>query len=94
MSEENDMEISITLPDEIAHQIGHGWDNIPRRTLEAVITKAFEENLLSGPQVQKILGLDSRFELDAFLKQAGVHLDYGEDDLDADIRTLDELLGS
>lgn len=85
------MDISITLPDEIAHQIGSRWDDLPRRALEALVADAFREHLITGPQAQEMLGLKSRLELDGFLKRAGVYLDYTEADLDADIRALEEL---
>lgn len=85
------MKISIELPDEITRQIGRRWNNLPRRALEALVADACREDLISGPQAQKALGLGSRLELDAILKRSKVYLDYSEDDLDADIRTLDEL---
>ena len=87
------MNISIELPDEIADQIGIRWNDLPRRALEALVADACRESLISGPQAQEMLGLGSRLELDAFLKRSEVYLDYSGDDLDADIRTLDELLG-
>lgn len=87
------MNISIELPDDIADQIGSEWNDLPRRALEALVADACRESLISGPQAQEMLGLRSRFELDAFLKRSKVYLDYSEDDLDTDIRTLDQLLG-
>lgn len=85
------MDISITLPDEIAQPIGSRWDDLPRRALEALVADAFRKSLITGPQAQEMLGLRSRFELDGFLKRAGIYLDYTEVDLDADIRVLEEL---
>lgn len=87
------MNISIEVPDEIADQIGSQWNDLPRRALEALVADACRESLISGPQAQEMLGLRSRLELDAFLKRSKAYLDYSGDDLDADIRTLDELLG-
>lgn len=87
------MNIAIEVPDEIANQIGSQWNDLPRRALEALVADACRESLISGPQAQEMLGLRSRLELDAFLKRAKVYLEYSEDDLDADIRSLDELLG-
>ena len=85
--------ISIELPDEIAHQIGSRWNDIPRRVLEALVADACREGVISRPQAQEMLQLRSRLELDAFLKQARIYRDYTEEDLDADIQTLDDLLG-
>lgn len=87
------MNISIELSDKIADQIGSRWNDLPRRALEALVADACRESVISGPQAQEMLGLRSRLELDAFLKRSRVYLDYTEDDLGADIRTLDELLG-
>ena len=88
------MNISIELPDEIASQLGRGWDDLPRRALEALVSDACRDRLLSPAQAQAILGLRSRWEIDDFLSRSGVHLDYTEDDLDADIETLDSILGT
>lgn len=87
------MNISIEVPDEVADQIGTRWTDLPRATLEALVAEACREKVISEPQAQKMLGLDSRFELDSFLKEKRVYLDYSEDDLAHDIRTLDALLG-
>ena len=87
------MKISIELPDEIADQIGSRWKDLPRRALEALVADACRQSLISGPQAQEMLGLRSRLELDDFLKRSKVDLAYSEDDLDADNRTLDGVLG-
>jgi hypothetical protein len=87
------MEISITVPDDIARQLGRRWEDLPRRTLEALVAGAYREGVLTGPQAQELLGLRSRMELDAFLKGAGIFLDYTEEDLEADVQTLRDVIG-
>jgi len=82
------MEIRINIPDDIADQLSSRWEDLPRRTLEALVASAYREGVLSGPQAQQLLGLESRMELDGFLKAAGIFLDYTEDDLAEDIRAL------
>lgn len=86
------MNISIEVPDDIAAQIGSRWRDLPRRALESLVAEAYRERLISRPQAQEMLGFSSRFELDAFLEQNRIFLGYSEDDLEADRRTLDELL--
>lgn len=88
------MEISITLPDDIARQMATRWGDLPRRILETVASDAYRDGTIGALQLQQILGLRSRLEVDAFLAKAGIHLDYTAEDLDADIRALDELLGT
>lgn len=88
------MEISIHVPDDLARQLRSGWEDLPRRTLEALAADAYRHGLLTGGQVRRLLGLGTRLELDAFLKQAGAHLHYTVEDLEQDARTLDQLLAS
>ena len=86
------MKVSIEVPDPIASQLQQRWSDLPRKTLEALVIDAYREGLVTGPQVQELLGFSSRWELDGFLKQAAVLLPYDEADLENDARTLDELL--
>ena len=85
------MDLSIRLPDDIASDLETRWGDLPRRTLEALAVQAFREGLLSKPKVQRLLDLDSRIELDGFLKKNSIFLEYDEQDLEMDRRTLDEV---
>lgn len=87
------MQVSISLPDEIADQLGSQWSDIPRRVLEALATDALREGLLTERQVQILLGLESRFELDEFLARSRVYRDYDSEDLEQDRAALDDILG-
>ena len=51
----------------------------PRR--EAIAIEGYRSGALSQDQVQRLLGLASRWEVDALLKRAGVYLDYTEEDV-------------
>jgi hypothetical protein len=52
---------------------------------------AYRNEVLTSFEVQRLLGLESRWETDAFLKRMSVWLHYLQDDLEQDLRTLDEL---
>lgn len=82
------MNISITLPDEVAHQMERQWLDLPRCALEALTAQAYRRGVITSAQVRRILDLPTRLEVDAFLKSAGAYLDYSEEDLDRDIREL------
>jgi hypothetical protein len=86
------VEISITVPDDIAQQLVEQWRDLPRHMLEAVVADAYRQGLLTRGQVQQWLDLPSRDDVDAFLKSAGAYLHYTAEDLEADARTLEELL--
>lgn len=59
----------LTIPEEVAADIQNG-SNMPlaRRLLELAAMKAYEADLISKFQVQQMLGLQSRFEVDALFK--------------------------
>jgi predicted HTH domain antitoxin len=81
------MTIGIDLPEENARQLQDRWGNLESRAREAVVIEAYRAGALSEAQVQQLLRLGSRFEMDAVLKKAGVPLDYSETDLARDIET-------
>jgi predicted HTH domain antitoxin len=74
------MQITLELPDEIARQIAPGRD-VARAALEAIVLEAIREHRLSEHQAATLLGF-SRYELDGFLKQHEVWLDYSIEDLE------------
>ncbi|MDQ3802641.1 MAG: UPF0175 family protein [Acidobacteriota bacterium] len=76
--------VAIELPEEIAGRLGEEGE-LPRVALEALAAQGYRGGKLSHAEVQKMLGLASRWETDAFLKGAGAYLDYTEDDLERDL---------
>ena len=86
------MEITITVPDDIARQLRDQWQDLPRHILEALVADAYRHGVLTAGQVRQLLDLPNRIEVDAFLKRVGAYLQYSEADLEQDARTLEELL--
>ena len=54
-------------------------------TLEALAAQGYRDGKLTHAEVQQMLGFNSRWQTDAFLRQAGVCLDYTEADLERDL---------
>jgi hypothetical protein len=80
------MEISIQIPDDVGARLHDRWQDLPRHALEALVTDAYRRDILTAAEVQTILGLPSRHETDAFLKDAGADLGYTWDDLEQDLQ--------
>lgn len=85
------MRIAITLPDDLGAQLAEHWKDLPRHTLEALAADAYRQGHFTSAEVQRLLGLPSRFEVSRFLKQAGVSVAYDDADLRADRQTWDDL---
>ena len=74
------MEITLNIPDDIARQIIPEGLDPARQALEDMAVEAYRAHRLTGSQLRRLLGIPSRYELDAFLKKRGVWLDYTLDD--------------
>jgi hypothetical protein len=60
-------------------------------TLESLATHGYRIQALSGARVQRMLGLETRMEVDAFLRQHVIHLNYTVTELEKDMATLKRL---
>jgi len=87
------MKIAVELPEDIAERLEGKWGDLSRAAREAIAIEGYRSGALSQSQVQRLLGLASRWEVDALLKRAGVYLDYTEDDLAREIESGHELTG-
>ncbi len=79
------MNVAIELPQEIARSLAGPRDDLSRIALEALAAQGYRSGKLTHAEVQRMLGFNSRWETDAFLKQAGAYLDYTEADLEHDL---------
>jgi predicted HTH domain antitoxin len=85
------MQIQIALPDDVASSLEAKWGSLERKLLEILAIEAYREGSISAGKVRELLGMSTRLEVDAFLKEKGVYLHYDEADLEADRRTHERL---
>jgi hypothetical protein len=81
------MQVTVELPDSVAEQLRASTPDIARRMLEALAIEGYCSGSLTGRQVREMLGLKSRFDLDPFLKRAGVFREYTAEELDSDFQS-------
>jgi hypothetical protein len=65
--------------------------DLSRVAFEAIALKAYRERKISTSQLRRLLGFESRYELDGFLKQHEVWLEYTWQDLEQDRETHPQL---
>ena len=86
------MQVIVEIPDEFSQQILPPGQDPSRALLEEAALKAFCEDRITAHELRVILGFETRYQLDGFLKDRGIdHGGYGPDDLEQDIQTLDRL---
>jgi predicted HTH domain antitoxin len=83
--------VTIQSPDDISAALQEQWDDGPRRSLEAIAIGAYRTGALSESQVRRLLGLESRFQVLALLKEHNVPLPYTAADLEDDLHAQREL---
>jgi Uncharacterised protein family (UPF0175) len=81
------VEITINIPDELAHQVAREGKDPARVALEALAVEGYRSELLSESALRRMLGFQSRIEVHAFLKEHGVYLHYDVSDLKHDQET-------
>jgi hypothetical protein len=86
-----EIQVTFTLPQDIAAQLTLGGANLSRSALEALAIEAYRESKLSAGQVRRLLGFHTRMQVHAFLKGHGVYLHYEEADLEHDRRAGDAI---
>jgi len=79
------MSVTIELPEDISVALEGQWDNVPRRSLEAIAVEAYRTGALTESQIRRLLGFETRFQVHALLKEHQVPLRYTAADLEADL---------
>jgi hypothetical protein len=84
------MPVTITLPDDLAAALLPPGQEPTRAALEAIALEAYRQRRITAYQLRRLLGIESRYELDGFLKEHEVY-DYTVEDLEHDLATIQKL---
>ncbi|MGH9742863.1 MAG: UPF0175 family protein [Candidatus Acidiferrum sp.] len=83
--------LTIPVPDELLEALTITQKDLSRAALESLLTDAYREQKISHSQLRRLLGLETSMQVDAFLKDRGIELEYTSEDLERDRRTLNRL---
>jgi hypothetical protein len=83
--------ITLQLPEDIAQRLVDRWKDLPRAALESLALEAYRSELLTSYELRRLLGMESRFELDSFLKEHGVYLEYTPEELEREAQASQQL---
>ena len=78
------MDVHLEVPEELARQLASDGKNLARVALEALAVEGVRSEKLSVFQARELLGIQSRYEMDGFLKKHGVFLDLTLEDVRKD----------
>jgi len=66
------MQLHLNVPEEIARNFGDDIRSVERPALEALALEGIRSGSLSRGQVRRLLGLQTRYDVDGFLKAHGL----------------------
>lgn len=79
------MDLMISLPADVSASLQGHWGNVSRHALVVVAVEGYRTGALTESQVRRLLGLETRFEVHALLKEHKVPLRYTAADLAEDL---------
>jgi len=83
------MELTVHIPDDIAERLGGAVsENLSRRALEAFLADEYRLGHLHKPDLRRLLGFETSYEIDGFLKAHNVFQDYTLQDLEQELEGL------
>ena|SRR5208283_4734101 len=85
------MQVTLEIPDDLASVLQSRGQDLSRTALEAVGLEAYRQHLVTGYQLRQMLGFRTRYEMDGFLKQHEVWLEYSIEDFERDGEAAERL---
>ena len=85
------MEVLLQIPDDIVERLRVRPEDVPRRVLESLAAESYRAGILTSAEVGRMLGFETRWETDGFLKERQAYLHYSIEDFEKDIETLNRL---
>ena len=74
----------LEIPDDLLGALETPGQELSRSVFEAIVLEAYRERKLSTAQLRRLLGCETGYELDGFLKTHQVWLEYSIEDLKRD----------
>jgi hypothetical protein len=84
------MPVTITLPDDLVAALLTPDKEPALAALEAIGLEVYRQRRITRYQLRTLLGIETRYELDGFLKDHKVY-DYNAEDFEHDLATIQKL---
>jgi uncharacterized protein UPF0175 len=86
------VELTVHIPDDIAERLGDSArENLSRRALEAFLAEEYRLGRLYKPDLRRLLGFETSYEIDGFLKAHNVFMEFSLQDLEQELEGLKRL---
>ena len=86
------MQVTVEIPDDLAQQLIPAGQAPERALLEDALVQAYREDRISGQQLMEALAIQTRYELDGFLKSRQVWIEYPLEELEREREVMERVL--
>lgn len=83
------MNLTVRIPDDLAERLGADATALERRALEALVADEYRAGRLDKPDLRRLLGFETGYEIDGFLKAHGVYHNYTLADMEREMESLE-----
>ena len=89
---ERAMDLTVHIPDDIAARLCAVVNgDLSRRALEALLAEEYRLGHLNKPDLRRLLGFETSYEIDGFLKAHNVYEDYTMEEFEREQEALKSL---
>jgi chromosome segregation and condensation protein ScpB len=85
------MNVTVEIPDDLAPRLTAGGHDLSREALEMIAAEAYKQDRITKPELQRLLGIETSYQLDGFLKAHDIWIEYTLEDAAREQRSLDRL---
>lgn len=85
------MQLTITIPDDLAHRLNATSGDLPRRILETFALEEYRSGHITQAELRQMLEFPTREMLDGFLKTHQIFIEYTLNDLEQERQDLQRL---
>ncbi len=85
------MDLTVHIPDDIATRLNQAGNDLPRRALEALALEEYKNGRISKPELRRMLGFETRYQLDGFLKQHSIDENFTVEEIEQQVEGLKQL---
>lgn len=85
------MNVTVQIPDDLVKQLTAAGGDLSRRALEALAAEEYRRDRLTKPELQRLLGIETGFQLDEFLKAHDLWIEYTMEDAERERRSFERL---
>ncbi len=85
------MNLTLPIPDDLANRLSAEGGDLSRRALEAFALEEYKSERIAKAELRRLLGFETRYELDGFLKAHEVWAKNTIEDLRREMQDLKSL---